>query len=89
MAFGSIFNWAKETEQEIFEEIRGWNVVRYSTPEPQKQLPYISLKCKDCKKKLSLMGACISPKKKYKTCICYYCKACYKERFEYSKQSGK
>ncbi|KAG9289741.1 hypothetical protein G9A89_014476 [Geosiphon pyriformis] len=47
MAFESPFNWAEETEQKIFEETRRWNVVRYSIPEPQKQLPYIPLKYKD------------------------------------------
>ncbi|KAG9301739.1 hypothetical protein G9A89_003285 [Geosiphon pyriformis] len=34
MALGSTSNWAKETEQEIFEESRGWKKVRYSTSEP-------------------------------------------------------
>ncbi|KAG9304036.1 hypothetical protein G9A89_005946 [Geosiphon pyriformis] len=57
MALGSTSNWAEETEQEIFEESRGWKKVRYFIPEPQKQLPYIPLKCKDCNKKLSSMGA--------------------------------
>ncbi|KAG9299780.1 hypothetical protein G9A89_013140 [Geosiphon pyriformis] len=81
MAFGSTSNWAEETEQEIFEESRGWKKVRYSTPEPQKQPPYISFKCKDCNKKLSSMGAYISPEEKYETRTCYFCKACHRKRF--------
>ncbi|KAG9301444.1 hypothetical protein G9A89_018116 [Geosiphon pyriformis] len=60
MALGSTFNWAEETEQEIFEESRRWKKVRYSTLEPWKQPPYIPLKCKDCNKKLSSMGASIA-----------------------------
>ncbi|KAG9297629.1 hypothetical protein G9A89_011144 [Geosiphon pyriformis] len=79
MAFGSTSNWAEKTEQEIFEESRGWKKVRYSTPEPQKQPPYIPLKCKDCNKKLSSMRACISPEEEYETCTCYFCKACHRE----------
>ncbi|KAG9294158.1 hypothetical protein G9A89_021517 [Geosiphon pyriformis] len=63
----STSNWAEETEQEIFKESRGWKKVRYSIPEPQKQPLYILLKCKDCNKKLSSMGACISPEEKYET----------------------
>ncbi|KAG9306318.1 hypothetical protein G9A89_018201 [Geosiphon pyriformis] len=86
MALGSTSSWAKETEQEIFEKTREWNVVRYSTPEPRKQPPYISLKCKDCNKKLLSMKACIFPEEKYQTCICYFCKACYREQFEYPKR---
>ncbi|KAG9293792.1 hypothetical protein G9A89_019130 [Geosiphon pyriformis] len=35
------------------------------------------------------MRACISPEKKYKTCTCYFCKACHRERFGYPKQSRK
>ncbi|KAG9293869.1 hypothetical protein G9A89_019207 [Geosiphon pyriformis] len=81
MAFGSPSNWAEKTEQEIFEESRGWKKVRYSIPEPQKEPPYIPLKCKDCKKKLSSMGACISPEEEYETHTCYFCKACHRERF--------
>ncbi|KAG9305539.1 hypothetical protein G9A89_003602 [Geosiphon pyriformis] len=54
-----------------------------------KQPPYILLKCKDYKKKLSSMRACISPKEEYKTHICYFCKACHRKRFEYLKKSGK
>ncbi|KAG9300544.1 hypothetical protein G9A89_002422 [Geosiphon pyriformis] len=52
-----------------------WNIVRYSTPESQKQLLYIPLKCKDCNKKLLSIGACISPKEEYETHTCYFCKA--------------
>ncbi|KAG9289787.1 hypothetical protein G9A89_015367 [Geosiphon pyriformis] len=66
MALGSISNWAEETEQEIFEELREWKKVRYFTSEPQKQSLYILLKCRDYNKKLSSMGVCISPKEKYK-----------------------
>ncbi|KAG9301495.1 hypothetical protein G9A89_008347 [Geosiphon pyriformis] len=66
MALGSTFNWAEETEQEIFEESRRWKKVRYSTPEPQKQPPYIPLKCKDCNKKLSSMGAYVRQMKEAK-----------------------
>ncbi|KAG9303814.1 hypothetical protein G9A89_018711 [Geosiphon pyriformis] len=80
---------AEETEQEIFEESRGWKKVRYSTPEPQKQPPYIPLKCKNCNKKLSLMKACISPEEEYETCTCYFCKACHRERFGPPKRNGK
>ncbi|KAG9306672.1 hypothetical protein G9A89_004219 [Geosiphon pyriformis] len=79
MGLGSPSNWAEETEQEIFKELRGWKKVRYSTPEPQKEPLYILLKCKDCKKKLSSMGACISPEKEYKTHTCYFYKACHRE----------
>ncbi|KAG9299093.1 hypothetical protein G9A89_020406 [Geosiphon pyriformis] len=55
MALGSTSNWAEETEQKIFEEFKRWKKVRYSTPEPRKQSPYIPLKCKDCNKKLLSM----------------------------------
>ncbi|KAG9285944.1 hypothetical protein G9A89_002364 [Geosiphon pyriformis] len=89
MALGSTSNWAEKTKQKIFEESRGWKKVRYFTPEPQKQPPYIPLKCKDYNKKLSSMRACIFPEEEYKTCTCYFCKACHKERFGYSKRSGK
>ncbi|KAG9292866.1 hypothetical protein G9A89_016228 [Geosiphon pyriformis] len=89
MAFRSPSNWAEETEQEIFEESRGWKKVRYSTLEPQKEPPYIPLKCKNCKKKLSSMRACISPKKEYETCTCYFYKACHRKQFESPKRSGK
>ncbi|KAG9298164.1 hypothetical protein G9A89_005432 [Geosiphon pyriformis] len=82
-------NWVKETEQEIFEESRGWKKVRYSTPEPQKEPSYILLKYKDCKKKLSSMEACISPEEEYKTRTCYFYKACHKEQFRSPKRSGK
>ncbi|KAG9294300.1 hypothetical protein G9A89_021659 [Geosiphon pyriformis] len=34
MALGLLFNWAEKTEQKIFEELRRWKKVRYSTPEP-------------------------------------------------------
>ncbi|KAG9306356.1 hypothetical protein G9A89_018239 [Geosiphon pyriformis] len=61
MALGSTSNWAEETEQEIFEESKGWKKIRYSTPEPQKQPSYIPLKCKNCNKKLLLMGAYNTP----------------------------
>ncbi|KAG9305541.1 hypothetical protein G9A89_003604 [Geosiphon pyriformis] len=89
MALGSPSNWTEETEQEIFEESRRWKKVRYSTPEPQKKPPYIPLKCKDYKKKLSSMRACISPEEEYKTRTYYFCKACHRERFEFPKRSGK
>ncbi|KAG9285912.1 hypothetical protein G9A89_013337 [Geosiphon pyriformis] len=55
-----------------------WNVP-YSKPEPRKQRPYISLKCKNCHKKLSSMGACISPEEEYENHTCYYCKTCHRE----------
>ncbi|KAG9300572.1 hypothetical protein G9A89_000753 [Geosiphon pyriformis] len=69
MALGSMSNWADETEQEHFTthtkpKTSGWNIP-YSKPEPRKQHPYIPLKCKDCHKKLSSMGACISPEEEY------------------------
>ncbi|KAG9301941.1 hypothetical protein G9A89_020985 [Geosiphon pyriformis] len=89
MALGSTSNWAEETEQEIFEKSRGWKKVRYSTPEPWKQPPYILLKCKDYNKKLLSMEACISPEKEYETHICYFYKTCHKKRFGYPKRSGK
>ncbi|KAG9290050.1 hypothetical protein G9A89_010356 [Geosiphon pyriformis] len=63
--------------------------VRYSTLEPRKEPPYIPLKYKDCKKKLSSMGVCICPKKEYETCTYYFCKACHRERFGSPKRSGK
>ncbi|KAG9287864.1 hypothetical protein G9A89_017459 [Geosiphon pyriformis] len=90
MALGSISNWANETEQQYFstndsletEEpvTTEWNVL-YSKPEPRKQCPYIPLKCKNCHKKLSSMGACISPEEKYENHTCYYCKACHREQW--------
>ncbi|KAG9284900.1 hypothetical protein G9A89_006278 [Geosiphon pyriformis] len=86
MALGSTSNWAEKTEQKIFEELRGWKKIRYSTPESWKQPPYIPLKYKDCNKKLSSMGACISPEEEYETHICYFCKACHRERFGYPKK---
>ncbi|KAG9292694.1 hypothetical protein G9A89_008282 [Geosiphon pyriformis] len=89
MALGSTSNWAEETEQEIFEESRGWKKVRYSIPEPRKQPPYIPLKCKDCNKKLSSMRACISPEEEYETYTCYFCKTCHRKRFGSPKKSGK
>ncbi|KAG9302129.1 hypothetical protein G9A89_020563 [Geosiphon pyriformis] len=89
MALGLTSNWAKETKQEIFEELRGWKKVRYSILEPWKQPPYILLKCKDCNKKLSSMEACISSEKEYETRICYFCKACHRERFGFPKRSRK
>ncbi|KAG9286226.1 hypothetical protein G9A89_014212 [Geosiphon pyriformis] len=89
MALRLTSNWAKETGQEIFEESRKWKKVRYSTPKPQKQPLYIPLKCKDYNKKLSSMGACISPKEEYETHTCYFCKACHKEQFGFPKRSGK
>ncbi|KAG9306690.1 hypothetical protein G9A89_004237 [Geosiphon pyriformis] len=87
MALESTSNWTEETEQEIFEESRGWKKVRYSTPEPWKQPPYILLKCKDCNKKLSSMRACIFPEKEYETRTCYFCKACHRERFGFPKRN--
>ncbi|KAG9307611.1 hypothetical protein G9A89_023176 [Geosiphon pyriformis] len=89
MALRSISNWANETKQQYFstndsletEEpvTTGWNVP-YSKPEPRKQRPYIPLKCKDCHKKLSSMGACISPEEEYENHTCYYCKACHRKQ---------
>ncbi|KAG9300005.1 hypothetical protein G9A89_009733 [Geosiphon pyriformis] len=78
MALGSTFNWAEETEQEIFEESRR-KKVRYFTPKPRKKPPYILLKCKNCKKKLLFMGACIFPEEKYETHTCYFYKAYHRE----------
>ncbi|KAG9298082.1 hypothetical protein G9A89_018165 [Geosiphon pyriformis] len=83
MALGSTFNWANETEQKHFTphsklETPGWNIP-YSKLKPKKQRLYISLKCKDCHKKLSLMGACISPEEEYENHTYYYCKACHRE----------
>ncbi|KAG9301722.1 hypothetical protein G9A89_016793 [Geosiphon pyriformis] len=89
MVLGSPSNWAEETEQEIFEESRGWKKVRYSILEPRKEPLYIPLKCKNCKKKLLSMGACISPEEEYETHTCYFCKACHREQFEFPKRSGK
>ncbi|KAG9287172.1 hypothetical protein G9A89_003020 [Geosiphon pyriformis] len=94
MALESTSNWADETEQEHFtphseSETSGWNIP-YSKPEPKKQRPYIPLKCKDCHKKLSSMGACISPKEEYENHTCYYCKTCHRERWGHLiKRSGK
>ncbi|KAG9284447.1 hypothetical protein G9A89_023704 [Geosiphon pyriformis] len=74
MALGLTSNWADKTEQQYFltndsletkkPVTTKWNVP-YSKPEPQKQCPYIPLKCKDCHKKLSSMGACILPEEEY------------------------
>ncbi|KAG9307075.1 hypothetical protein G9A89_016903 [Geosiphon pyriformis] len=85
IALESMSNWADETEQEHFTphsepKTSGWNI-SYSKPEPRKQRPYIPLKCKDYHKKLSSMGACISPEEEYENHTCYYCKACYRERW--------
>ncbi|KAG9292781.1 hypothetical protein G9A89_006342 [Geosiphon pyriformis] len=94
MALGSMSNWADETEQEHFTphtkpKTSGWNI-SYSKPEPRKQHPYISLKCKNCHKKLSSMGACILPEEEYENHTCYYCKACHKEQWGHLiKKSGK
>ncbi|KAG9307688.1 hypothetical protein G9A89_023253 [Geosiphon pyriformis] len=89
MTLGSTSNWADETEQQYFSTNNSletkepvttkWNVP-YSKPEPQKQCPYIPLKCKNCHKKLSSIRACISLEEKYENHTCYYCKACYRER---------
>ncbi|KAG9297943.1 hypothetical protein G9A89_018771 [Geosiphon pyriformis] len=73
MALGSTSNQAEKTEQEIFEESREWKKVR----------------CKDCKKKLSSIGACIFLEEVYETHTYYFCKACYRERFGYPKRSEK
>ncbi|KAG9305481.1 hypothetical protein G9A89_021199 [Geosiphon pyriformis] len=89
MVFELLSNWAEKTKQEIFEELREWKKVRYSIPEPQKEPPYIPLKCKDCNKKLSSMGACISPEEEYETCTYYFCKACHREQFGSPKRSKK
>ncbi|KAG9295564.1 hypothetical protein G9A89_003867 [Geosiphon pyriformis] len=85
MALGSMSNWANKTEQEHFTphskpETPGWNI-SYSKPEPQKQRPYIPLKCKDCHKKLSSMEACISSEEEYENHTCYYCKACHRKQW--------
>ncbi|KAG9305366.1 hypothetical protein G9A89_011499 [Geosiphon pyriformis] len=99
MALGSISNWADETEQQYFSTNNSletkepvttrWNV-SYSKPEPRKQCLYIPLKCKDCHKKLSSMGACISPEEEYENHTCYYCKACHRKRWGHLiKKSGK
>ncbi|KAG9290205.1 hypothetical protein G9A89_022181 [Geosiphon pyriformis] len=94
MALGSMSNWADETEQEHFTphsepKTSEWNIP-YSKPEPRKQHPYISLKCKDCHKKLSSMGACISPEEEYENYTCYYCKTCHREQWGHLiKMSGK
>ncbi|KAG9294952.1 hypothetical protein G9A89_017746 [Geosiphon pyriformis] len=78
MALKLTSNWADETEQEYFiphakPKTSGWNIP-YSKPKPRKQHPYIPLKCKNCHKKLSSMGACISPEEEYENHTCYYCK---------------
>ncbi|KAG9304634.1 hypothetical protein G9A89_020198 [Geosiphon pyriformis] len=78
MALGSTSNWADETEQEHFiphsePETSEWNIL-YSKPKPRKQRPYIPIKYKDCHKKLSSMGACISLEEEYENHTCYYCK---------------
>ncbi|KAG9285585.1 hypothetical protein G9A89_008562 [Geosiphon pyriformis] len=94
MALRSTSNWADKTEQEHFTphsepKTPGWNI-SYSKPEPRKQCPYIPLKCKDCHKKLSSMGACISSEEEYENHTCYYCKACHREQWDYLiKRSGK
>ncbi|KAG9285511.1 hypothetical protein G9A89_006499 [Geosiphon pyriformis] len=83
MALGSTSNWADETEQQYFSTndsletkepvTTRWNV-SYSKPEPQKQCPYIPLKCKNCHKKLSSMGACILPEEEYENHTCHLIK---------------
>ncbi|KAG9291751.1 hypothetical protein G9A89_012036 [Geosiphon pyriformis] len=83
MALGSMSNWADETEQEHFTphsepKTSEWNIP-YSKPELRKQCPYIPLKYKDCYKKLSSMGACISLEEEYENYTCYYCKAYHRE----------
>ncbi|KAG9295485.1 hypothetical protein G9A89_013514 [Geosiphon pyriformis] len=85
MALGLTSNWTNETEQKHFiphsePETSGWNI-SYSKPEPKKQRSYIPLKYKDCHKKLSSMGACISPEEEYENHTCYYCKACHREQW--------
>ncbi|KAG9291796.1 hypothetical protein G9A89_012081 [Geosiphon pyriformis] len=99
MALESTSNWADETEQQYFSTNNslktkepvtpGWNI-SYSKPEPQKQCSYIPLKYKDCHKKLSSMGACISSEEEYGNHICYYCKSCHQEQWKHLvKRSGK
>ncbi|KAG9291637.1 hypothetical protein G9A89_022056 [Geosiphon pyriformis] len=94
MALGSMSNWADETKQEHFtlhseSETSRWNIL-YSKPKPRKQCPYIPLKCKNCHKKLSSMGACISLEEKYENHTCYYCKTCHREQWGHLiKRSGK
>ncbi|KAG9306267.1 hypothetical protein G9A89_016171 [Geosiphon pyriformis] len=99
MALESTSNWADETEQQYFSTNNSlktkepitprWNVF-YSKQKPQKQCPYIPLKCKNCHKKLSSMKACISLEEEYENYTCYYCKACYREQWDHLiKRSGK
>ncbi|KAG9289343.1 hypothetical protein G9A89_007904 [Geosiphon pyriformis] len=68
MALGSTSNWADKTEQQYF-----------ST--------YDSLKTKEPVtsgwNKLSSIEACILPKEEYENHTCYYCKACYRERWDH------
>ncbi|KAG9296268.1 hypothetical protein G9A89_014860 [Geosiphon pyriformis] len=85
--FNKCFEKADKTEQEHFTphsepETPGWNIP-YLKPEPRKQCLYIPLKCKDCHKKLSSMGACISPEEEYENHTCYYCKACHRKRWSH------
>ncbi|KAG9306591.1 hypothetical protein G9A89_004788 [Geosiphon pyriformis] len=68
----------KKEEENITEEAtntkeinNGWTN-SYSIHEPLPQPPYIPLKCKDCEKKLSFMGAWVVSNKDYWTCTHYY-----------------
>ncbi|KAG9284520.1 hypothetical protein G9A89_014124 [Geosiphon pyriformis] len=75
----------KKKEENVTEKVidtkkinSGWTNL-YSVHKPLPQLPYIPLKCKDCKKKLSSMGALVAPDKNYWTHMYYYYKPCHRE----------
>ncbi|KAG9293972.1 hypothetical protein G9A89_019310 [Geosiphon pyriformis] len=84
----------KERKENIPEEITttkeitsGWEK-KYSH-ESIKELPYISLKCKDYGKKLSSMGAWVAPDEDYWMQTHYYCKPYHREQYGYPKRQGK
>ncbi|KAG9304434.1 hypothetical protein G9A89_019996 [Geosiphon pyriformis] len=84
----------KEKEENIPEETTtaeeitsGWE--REYLREPIKKPPYIPLKCKDCEKKLSSIGAWVAPDKDYWTQTHYYCKSCHRKQYGYPKRQGK
>ncbi|KAG9301571.1 hypothetical protein G9A89_016641, partial [Geosiphon pyriformis] len=81
--------WLETPEQETEPISNGWEIQSYSKQKPTKRRAHIPLKCKDCNKKLSSMGACIHPEEPYGEHTHYYCKVCHNERFGRPKRSGK
>ncbi|KAG9299453.1 hypothetical protein G9A89_009406 [Geosiphon pyriformis] len=73
------FEFELEEEKPLIETFMALGSTTRTFYPTLKQHPYIPLKCKDCHKKLSSMGACILPEEEYENHTCYYCKACHRE----------